>query len=226
MMKRCFAATALLTLASLTAAEAGDEKPIGPLPGVEVKLVISVEAYDPSRPSRGLVKAVIVNHSKVPVEVAPGYDSKTNRLLALYGAKSPLLGDWDPRLQLELLPLKDLKGKPERVRVKSGQEQVVFELSLDEIFFQGVKGDPGKATGQKWYWKWLPILQKSKVWDRDEWVVYTLPHPREPVSPVHRWDGSSFHKETTLSAVVHVNGQRLSSQEMILKVKARAVGRK
>ncbi|MCI0683293.1 MAG: hypothetical protein L0Y71_14415 [Gemmataceae bacterium] len=110
----------------------GNDEPLNPLPGVEVDLVISVDKYNPARPSKGTVRCSVVNHSGAPVRVLVGYDGWTNRLTAR--------GKGHPR-DLQLFPMNPGKHqgpKPAQAAVKPGEARVVFELPLDEILFQGV----------------------------------------------------------------------------------------
>ena len=183
---------------SVTFAGNSPGQPKDPLPGVKTNLVISVEEYDPSRPSKGVVKCIVVNKSKNPVEVFLGYDGGWNQLWAVGSDPKgdPAVGGWERRLG----PLK-LKEELKRVRVEPGQELVVFELSLDEILLQGLSDDPRTAQGRKWGW--------------GAWQA----HPIPPPSPIHRTWGV-FEKAVFFWSQIEVQGKILSSEKVTLRVKS------
>jgi len=181
---------ALAALALLTSAAGAAEKPQDDGPKVTVKLSISVKQYDPGKPSKGVVRCSVVNRSDETIEVALGLEERKNRLFA-HGERQ--------RWPLALRPRKLLKEKPTRASVKPKAEQAVFELSLDEILFQGMEGDPRRSRDRKWAWDWIA-------------------RPEPPASPIHRWRQEGFVDQATFWAQVTVDGRDVSSEKVTLKI--------
>lgn len=171
-----------------------------PLTGVATNLFISVEEYDPFKPSKGLVQCIVVNRSNNPVEVFLEYDGRRNQLRADSGEVKN-----HPGWELRLRPL-TRKEELKRVRVKPGEELVVFELSLDEILLQGFgEGLRRIDQGQKWGWDW-----EAK--------------PAPPPSPIHRWDSvnwrvKEFLEKAVFWALVELQGTELASEKVTLRIK-------
>jgi hypothetical protein len=129
----------LALLVPALAAAPQEVKPAAPnkvKPGegkVSVHLSFSVAEYDPSKPSRAVLKCGVKNNSDLPVYVPVGYD----------GGKI--------RVQSGLLTLGKNQGAKEHLKVRRvwpGMQQVVFELPLDDILLGA--GRPGAA----WRWDW------------------------------------------------------------------------
>ena len=168
------------------------------MPGVKIQLTISVDEYDPFKPSKGVVKCVAINKSRDSVEVSLGYDQNKNWLKS---QGEDRLGK-GPGWVLTLNPAKFTKEELKRISVKPNEEQVVFELSLDEILLQGVKNSPQVAKDRKWWWQWQA-------------------HPAPPATPIHLRRGG-FVKEASFWAEVVVNDKTLFSEKKVLKVKPSA----
>jgi hypothetical protein len=168
----------------LTEAAADDT----PLPGVKPQLTISVDEYNPFTPSKGVVTCVLVNNSADPVEVSIGYDGEKNRLRA------------QSMRPLTLYTKEKGKDDGKRIKIKPGQEQVVFELPLDEILFQGVD-QPRQLKERTWSWQWEA-------------------RPEPPASPIHPWRKPGYTEKATFWAEIAVNDRKLFSGEKVLKVKA------
>ena len=184
---------ATLVVATLLVATAeplvGEEQPKRSLPGVTVKLVMSVETYDPTKPSKGIVRCLVANNSKAAVDAQVGYDGHINRLAAL----------GEERWELTLYPPSNPQEKLSPVRVAPGREQSVFELPLDKILLQGGKDARPHARDRRWRWDWLAEM---------------LP----PLSPVHRWRTPGYVEKARFWAEVSVSGTRLSSEKALLKL--------
>jgi hypothetical protein len=118
-----------------------EERPQGPLPSVTIKLAISTDAYDPSRPSQATIKCSVINKSDDLVEVRVGYDSRVNVLQAE--------GD-HLRWGMTLYPFERSKEKLKPVSLKPGEGKVLYELSLDEVLLQR----PASQGKPKWAWDW------------------------------------------------------------------------
>ncbi len=119
-----------------------EERPQGPVPGVTLKLVISTDAYDPSKPSQATVKCSAINKSGDPVEVRVGYNPRFNVLRA---------DGKHLRWGMTLYSVERPKEEPKPVSLKPGETKVLFELSLDEILLQQAvpQGKP------EWRWDWV-----------------------------------------------------------------------
>jgi hypothetical protein len=100
---------------------------------VSVRLSFSVEKYEPSKPSKAVLKCVVYNDSPLPLHIPVGYDGSYIRV------------------QSGNLSLVKSKREKEDVRlawVEPGHQQVVFELPLDDIFLVAKQPDP------RWRWDW------------------------------------------------------------------------
>jgi hypothetical protein len=179
-------------LGSALVATRGDDDPKAPAsaPDVAVKLTISVDEYDPSTPSKGIVKCVVVNNGKEPLQVTLGYDARTNVLL---GGEWPWLTLYPPQRspaepKTNKVEPKTAKVEPKTAKVESKAEQTVFELSLDEILQGG------------WRWDWSA-------------------RPPPPPSPIHQMDGRRFVAQAEFWAEVLIGGKPHVSDKVLLKVK-------
>jgi hypothetical protein len=188
---------AVLVFCTPLATRSQDGKPKPP-PGIQLKLTISVEEYDPFDPSKGSVKCVMVNRSAEPIRVSLGYDGKTNLLKAHGQGHSH---------EVQLYPLKRTKAEPKQIEIKPGEEAVVYELSLDEILFQGVRGDPRKNEDRTWGWGWIA-------------------RPESPPSPIHRWRKEGFLETASFWAEIAIGRQKVTSEKVTLKVKAKTQAEK
>ena len=136
------------------AAAAPGEKP--PVNAVSIELSISVEEYDPSVPSKGVLKCVLHNNSTQSVRAPLGYDGST---AVLHGGLVTL----SPRKA----PTKD---ELKTAAVDPGKDEILFTLPLDDILLQGDK------PGGDWYWNWMrrpepprsPVHKYRKVGYVDE----------------------------------------------------------
>jgi hypothetical protein len=172
---------------------------------VRLLLTISVEEYDPNSPSQGRVKCVLVNQSKSPVDVPVGYDGREIRLSGKGGVQvwASVLhpSRWRPGKGGGAGPITAesfaLPEKPVVRRVEPGSEQVVFDLSLDEILFQGESG----GNERKWYWQ-APTRSMG------------------PRSPILIYGKRGFLDQTRFSASVTIGDHDLSSEQVTLKVKS------
>ena len=184
---------ALAALALLSSAAAAAEKPRDDGPKVTVKLSISVEEYDPNELSKGIVRCWLVNRSEQAVDVWLGLESQKNWLSSQ---------DRGLRWPLTLRPWKALERKPSQVSVKPGAEQVLFELSLDEILLNTTEKDPSTKTERKWAWDWVA-------------------RPQAPPSPIHRWRRGGYAPQATFWAeVTTAKGRMLTSNKVVLKVES------
>jgi len=135
-MKSCLAIlVSVFTVAQLAYAQ-------GPLPGVSLKLAVSTDAYDPTKPSQATIKCSVINKSDDPVEVRVGYDSRVNVLQA---------DGKNLRWGMTLYSVERPKEEPKPISLKPGETQVLFELGLDEVLFQR----PVPHGKSKWRWDWV-----------------------------------------------------------------------
>ena len=174
----------------------GEERAEDPLPGVTLKLVISADAYDPSKPSQATIKCSAINKSGDPVEVRIGYDSRVNVLQA----KGKHL-----RWEMKLYRFRRSKEELKPVSLKPGEGEVLFELSLDEVLLQR----PAPQGKPKWRW---------------DWWAHPLAPPT-PIHDVRHRDGG-FVEKTTFWAKALVNDKWLSSEHLELKVVKPSSGEK
>src|SRR5689334_18368681 len=73
-------AVSLLTLVVLALAAWGEDKPKPKGRTVAVRLSFSVDEYDPSKPSKAVLKCVVQNESPVGLHVPVGFDGGYVRL--------------------------------------------------------------------------------------------------------------------------------------------------
>lgn len=178
---------ALFLFAALGVAQPpGEEQPKPALPGVKVNIVLSADAYDPSKPSKATVKCLAINKSPAPVQVRLGYDEQVNVLKAK--------GD-HLRWEMRLYRFERSGEEPRPVGLKPGEEKVLFELLLDEVFLQ------------------RPAPQKKPIW-RWDWMA----RPQAPPTPIQRFRQAGFVDKATFWAEALVNDKWLSSEPVVLKV--------
>jgi hypothetical protein len=101
---------------------------------ISVRLSFSVEEYEPTRPSKAVMKCELLNDSPVGIHVPVGFD---NGYVCLKSGG------------LTLTKLKREKEDVKLVWVEREQKQVIFELPLDDLLVS----DEIKK-GAKWYWRW------------------------------------------------------------------------
>jgi hypothetical protein len=153
---------------------------------VTVRLSFSTEEYDPSKPSKATMKCVVQNNSPSPVHVPVGFDGGYIRI------------------QSGLLTLGKGKKTKEDVKldwVEPGQEQVIFELSLDEVL-QGT----GERKGP-WLWNWQR-------------------RPEPPRSPIHKYRKPGFVDQASFTVSLDLGGYTLTSEGAVLKVKSAEIQEK
>jgi hypothetical protein len=131
---RNWKAIGLFALLLPALAVGGQEKPKPKVRKLSVHLSFSVEEYEPSKPSKAVLKCVVHNDSPLPLHAPVGYDGGYIRLQS--GA-------------LSLAKRKREKEDVKLVWVEPGKQQVVFELPLDDVFLVAKETDP------RWRWHWL-----------------------------------------------------------------------
>jgi hypothetical protein len=173
-------AVGLLALLVPALAAAGPEAGKPAERKVSVRLSFSVEEYDPSKPSQAVMKCVVSNNSYLPLHVPVGFD-----------------GGY-VRVQSGLLTLSKNKRAKEDVQlawVEPGQQQVVFELPLDDILLKTGERDAA--------WRW--------DWPR---------RPEPPRSPIHPYRKPGFLDQASFSVSLDLGGTTLTSEDATLKVKS------
>lgn len=167
----------LIALAAPGAFASGQLKPKARTVSVEVSF--SVETYDPAKPSKAMMKSVLRNGTSMGLHVPVGFDGGFVRLrsgsLTLYKSKR---GKDDVKL----------------VWVEPGQEQIVFELPLDDLLVKA-----GKREGQ-WHWSW----------DR---------RPEPPLSPIHKYRQPGFADQASFIVTLDLGDRSLNSEAVSLKIK-------
>ncbi|HKQ74156.1 MAG TPA: hypothetical protein VJ810_10690 [Blastocatellia bacterium] len=179
---------------------------------VQVKLLLPVGEYDPFKPSQGVVKCVVINKSRDPIQIRAGYTGYVNYLKA-HGEGH--------RWEMTLLPYipypyEHSKEAMKLISMKPGAEQVAFELSLDEILSHVVRDDLKEIKNRIWRWQ---LENKAQYLEQG------------PDSPIRRKGEAGFLEKATFWAIVTVsdktflslNDQQLSSEMVVLKIKPSAV---
>jgi hypothetical protein len=146
---------------------------------VSVRLSFSVEEYDPSKPSQAVMKCVVHNDSYRPIHVPVGFDGGYVRVQSGF---------------LTLSKNKRAKEDVQLAWVEPGQQQVVFELPLDDILLRTGERDAA------WHWGWPR-------------------RPEPPRSPIHQYRQPGFVAQATFSVSLDVGGSTLTSEDATLKVK-------
>ncbi|HVX16291.1 MAG TPA: hypothetical protein VHC22_34210 [Pirellulales bacterium] len=150
-----------------------------PKPPVWVHVSFSVEEYDPSTPSKATMRCVLRNDTRRGVHVPVGFDG------GYVQVQSGLM---------TLIKHTREKEDAKLVWVEPGQEQVVFELPLDDIFLVAENNQP------KWHWHWMR-------------------RPEPPRSPIHKYRQPGFLDEAILIVSLDLGGSVLKSEAGVLKVK-------
>jgi hypothetical protein len=181
------------------------EKPKPKESNVSVAISFSVEEYDPSTPTKAVMKCLVRNDTDEAVQVPVGYDGKMVRLESAWdkkGTQPSFLGyaNEDPYAKKE-------KNDVRLVRLEPGKEQVVFEFPLDDLLVRGT------------------VKDGSLVWVWPDWIL----HPGPPRSPIFRrsspWNGQfdsrEFVAEATFAVRLKLGGQTVNSSDAHLKVKSK-----
>jgi hypothetical protein len=177
-MSRWVVLAVLAVAPRAAAAPAPEEKP-GPAEGVSIELSLSVTEFDPYTPSKGVVRCVLHNNGKQAVQAPAAYDGRT---VVLHGG------------QVDLRPRKPLgKDDVKTVAVEPGKDQVLFELSLDDIL-------KGNRRDGDWSWDWPR-------------------RPEPPLSPIHKYRQVGYVDEAGFQAQLTVGTERITSNTVVLKVK-------
>ncbi len=167
----------VLSAAAATADEPAQTKPIPP---VAVRVSFSVEEYDPSTRSTATMRCVVQNNTRRGVHVPVGFDSGYVQVQSGWMTLNKHTREKD-----------DVK----LVWLEPGQEQVVFELPLDDLFLVAEQKEP------PWHWDWMR-------------------RPEPPRSPVHKYRQTGFVDEATLTVSLDLGGSTLKSEPAVLKVKS------
>lgn len=171
---------------------------------IAVRLIIPNEVFDPDNPSDNVIRCIVRNNTKKPVELPDGYASGTLR------------GEIDEGRALVLRERNAAETK--KVQVLPGSEALLFELPLQEILLK-----PFPANGESnWEWKWdmAPRLMD----------VRSLPAPPEsPIGESGNWHSVTFYVELPFWKSETETGW-VESNHAILRVKgdeqAKANGRR
>ncbi len=177
-----FLAAAVIVLAARAAAPGREPAPPAESK-VSVHLALSAEQYDPATPSQASLKCVVRNDAAQAVRVPTAYDGSSALLMS---------GN------LTLYRQTEGKGDAPSALVEPGNEQVVFELPLDDILQAA-----GKA-GSAWRWDWPRRLAP-------------------PLSPLVKQRGEGFVDRIAFTAKLKVGDTEATSEEAVLKVKAAAL---
>jgi hypothetical protein len=188
-------------LVMYSASALGQEKPMPKEPRVSVTLSFSVEEYDPSTPSKAVIKCVVRNDTDEAIQVPVGYDANRVRLESSWeaGSQRPILSyaNKDPYS-------KEQKNDVKLIRIEPGKGQVVFDFPLDDILFRGeTKGG-------------------SLRWDWPDWQIRFGP-PRSPIFRRARRDDKFDSRDLLADAFFYVRlkigARTLTSNVAHLKIK-------
>ena len=143
-----------------------------------VRLELSEEVYDPVEPSKATIKCFVRNETDKPIVLPEGYSEFT--LLA--GGPVTLRG----RSAREQQSKPSSAGKvdpPARptIEIPPGKEELLFELSLDEILIKD-------RSAPKWSWDWMR-------------------RPEPPLSPIHKWRKPGYHEATGFQVEVNLSAK-------------------
>jgi hypothetical protein len=200
----------------------GQGEPTPKEPKVSVVLCFSVEEYDPSTPSKAVMKCVVRNGTTEAIQVPASYDGKMVRLestsqlvlkrtkeddldrlerkIADFRGKIAAADDPDMIVFLARSLADVIKARKELesqvlVRIEPGEERVVFEFPFDEILLQGKTKDGSLG------WGWNLRL-------------------RPPKSPIYRTAGSrDLVGEASFIVRLKTGGHTVDSKEVRLTVK-------
>lgn len=168
---------------------------------VTVGLSFSVEEYDPSTPSKEVIKCKVRNNTDKAIQVPAGYDGYKIRLHSTrsYMPRTETLEE----ARSVLVRIPNSKDDLKLVRIEPGKEQVVFEFPLDELLLRGRTKDR--------------ILE----WDWPDWPLNSTP----PFSPIYRkTDVNQEERERLVGCVFFTVRLKIGEQYVIsnsapLKVK-------
>ena len=182
----------LLVLAPwLAAAESSDgSPPSAARPAVSIQLSISVQEFDPAKPT-GEIRCIVSNRTDRAIEIADRYD----------GDQVALIGD-SHRWPLRFWDRTRDRQAPKMVVVEPGRERVVFEFPLAEI----LRVQDPKALRQD-----FEAGRRVMVWD---WVA----RPAAPPSPIHAGRDGGFLDKAVFHAELTVDGAVIASNKVMLKV--------
>lgn len=137
----------LISLAAAGEAAGPDKKPASKSKGVEVVLSCSTERLDPLKPGDHHLKCVVRNLSDKAIDVPTFYSGGFDADLKLQAAE---------RWELSLVKWAGVK-KTERKKLAPGEEMVVFQDTLRDLFLLYAK-DPKslalKPREERYYWSW------------------------------------------------------------------------
>jgi len=212
-----------LLLVMYSASAFGQGKPTPKEPKVSVSLSLSSDEFDPSTPSKVVMKCVVQNGTAEAIQVPASYDGNrlrvysTSRLVlnrireddldrlerTITDLKGKIAAADDPDVIVSLArSLADaVKAKKELeskvlVRIEPGKERVVFEFPLEESLLHGKTKD----GAFKWGWNLRPA---------------------PPKSPIYRRAGSrDLVREASFTVRLETGGQTVDSNQVRLKVKS------
>jgi hypothetical protein len=183
---------ALLVLAPwIAAAEpSSPSPPSAPQPAICLQLSISVQQFDPAKPT-GAIRCVVTNRTDRAIEIAERYDGKQ---IALIGHSH--------RWPLRLWDRTRDRPESKTVVVEPGQQRVLFEFPLAEILR---RQDPNTVRQD------FQAGRRLLVWD---WPAMPAPPP----SPIYVGrDGEPVDK-AVFRAELTVEDAVIASNEVVLKV--------
>jgi hypothetical protein len=158
---------------------AGEHQKLKPTqPKVSVHVSFSIEEYEPSKTSKAIMKCVVQNDSYMSIHVPIGFDGGYIRI------------------QSGGLTLGKNKKAKEDVKlewVEPGHQQVVFELSLDEILLVAAE------RNDIWHWHWQR-------------------RPEPPRSPIHKYREPGFVDQASFTVSLDLGSYTLTSENAVLKV--------
>src|SRR5262249_6081178 len=134
---------------------------------IAVRLIIPNEVFDPDNPSDNLIRCIVRNNTKAPVELLEGYSSGTLRAEIEEGRVLVLH---------ERTPV-EAKG----VKILPGNDALLFELPLQEILLKPASANDAGT----WVWRWdtgprimdirsLPEAPASPVGENGNWRSVTF----------------------------------------------------
>jgi len=192
-------------------------------PKTSVALSLASDEFDPSTPSKAVLKCVVHNGTVEAIQVPASYDGKRLRLYSTSGMVLNRIKEDDlDRVERKIADLKHkitvtddpymivslarvladaIKAKKELesqwlVRIEPGKERIVFELPLEESLLHGKTKDDSLA------WRWNR-------------------RPAPPKSPIYRKAGSrDLVGEASFTFRLEIGGQIVDSDQVRLKVKS------
>lgn len=175
----------------IAAAEPSSQStPSAPRPAICIQLAISVQQFDPAKPT-GAIRCVVTNRTDRPIEVADRYDGIHIALIAP-----------SHRWPLRLWDRSRDRPEPQMAVIAAGQQRVLFEFALAEI----LRGqDPN--TVQRDFQAGRRVL----VWD---WSAMPAPPP----SPVYVGRDGELVDQVVFRAELTVEEDVITSNEVVVKV--------